>query len=750
MAYLGLHRRLRLQILVSVFLVALSVVTERQKSFAADNATEVTEIRKAADPAAVKTIHAISVDDALSQENQLLGVVHPAEPAVPDLAFIRRISLDLVGRIPSKEEVDEFLAWPEHERRERMIEKRMNDDRFVDRWTTFYADLLRLRSNSEGGSATIAYVHRSLSNNVPYDELCRNLISKNGKAGAVPEVGFILGDGADPMAMAGVTAQVFLGVRVACAQCHDHPFDVWKRKDFYELAAFYGKTRRVESQFTKTIYTTEANESLVLWPPEGVGKMEDRKPITPRFPFELLAEDHPSVVRLNTRRKALAEEKAALLAQQEAASKPDDGLDDLLANADKKVERSTRANDREESLEEARSEVRKIGASGGRNLESAWRMQLAEQITSPRNRYFSRCFVNRVWCELIGRGFVNPLDDFNQTNPPSHPQTLDFLADEFVASGYDLRSLVSSIVSSEVYQRGHSTVVDEKFRGELEKSFLALPARRMNSESLYDSIVTAGHLFEVKHAAGKNMKTVWSELQVTKQPSGGQGLAAMSLTGSNGQAMDGKMAASNDAAAEQSPVYNLEGAIELDFAKILEEVQEGNDEVVVEQMSAMSTEQIEAERMLMKSQENSYAYIERFTRQQLDDNPLFASSFRMASPADPEHFLRVFGQPERVQLGETRDHAPSMRQALMLLNGRLSHEAARVGELEPTHALLIGPQQNLGQAVELAYLEILTRRPSTSEALEGVEMVNASGNPQEGMGDLRWILLNCNEFRFVP
>lgn len=80
--------------------------------------------------------------------------------------------------------------------------------------------------------------------------------------------------------------------------------------------------------------------------------------------------------------------------------------------------------------------------------------------------------MNRVWCELIGRGFVNPLDDFNQTNPPSHPQTLDFLADEFVASGYDLRSLVSSIVSSEVYQRGHSTVVDEKFRGELEESFL--------------------------------------------------------------------------------------------------------------------------------------------------------------------------------------------------------------------------------------------------------------------------------------
>ncbi len=753
MARSGVRRIPRLQVLVLSFLAVLSVGNVLTRLRAADQPKADSATSTATPQAAVTPIHAKSIDDALTQENQIRGVTHPSEPAVTDLAFIRRISLDLIGRIPSKEELDEFLAWPENERRERMIDKRMNDVRFVDRWTTFYADLLRLRSNSEGGSAAIAYVHRSLSNNVPYDELCRQFISKNGKAGAVPEVAFILGDGADPMAMAGVTAQVFLGVRVACAQCHDHPFDVWKRKDFYELAAFYGKTRRVESQFTKTIYTTEAEQSLVLWPPEGVGKLEDRKPITPRFPFELLPEDHPSVVRLNARRKALAEEKAALLAQQESASKPDEALDDLLADADKKVERSTRENDRDESLEETRSEVRKIGAAGGRNLESEWRMQLAEQITSPRNRYFSRCFVNRVWSELIGRGFVNPLDDFTQANPPSHPQTLDYLADEFVASGYDLRTLVRSIVSSEVYQRGHSSVADEKLRKELEESFLALPARRMNSEALYDSIVTAGHLFHVKHPAGKNMKTVWTEMQVVKQPAGGQGLAARSLTGNNGQAMEPSMAsneAASEAASEQAPGYNLEGAIELDFAKILEDSQEGNDEVVVEKMSAMSTEQIEAERMLMKAQENSYAYIERFTRQLLDDNPMFASSFRMASPADPEHFLRVFGQPERVQLGETRDHAPSMRQALMLLNGRLSHEAARVGELEPTHELLVGPKQNIPKAIDLAYLEILTRAPSADELQEGVVMVKNSANPQDGMADLRWILLNCNEFRFVP
>ncbi|MDA1211846.1 MAG: DUF1549 and DUF1553 domain-containing protein [Planctomycetota bacterium] len=693
-----------------------------------------------------------SIDEVLNQENVTRGVKTAPLPLVSDLAFIRRLSVDLIGRIPTTAEIEEFESWPEAERRTMLVDQLMSDDRFVDRWTTFYADLLRLRSNAEGGAAAIAYIHRSLADEVPYDELCRQLISKNGKAGAVPEVGFILGDGADPMAMAGVTSQVFLGIRVACAQCHDHPFDVWKREDFYGLAAFFGKTRRVENQFTNTIYTTEAGDTLVLWPPEGVGKPEERKPMEPRFPFAMLPEDHPSVVRLNARRKALAAEKAALLAQQSAEVDTDDVLDDLLADADKKVEQQTRKEGIDESLAEARTEVRKIGRTGGRNTTSEWRTELAEEITSPRNRYFSRCFVNRVWNELIGRGFVNPLDDFNQNNPPSHPQSLDYLADEFVANGYDLKTLVRMIVTSDIYQRGHTDIAEESVRNELEESFLALPHRRMNSEALYDSIVIAGHLFGVKHEAGKNMKTVWTETRVPKQPGG---LNSPLLAGGDGKSMKREMAAADS--EEPLPGYSLESAVELDFDALLEENPEdlvaADDEgegVKVEQMRAMSKEEIEAERMRMQAQQNSFSYIERFVRQRIDDNPSFISSFRMASPADSEHFLRVFGQPERIQLGETRDHAPSMRQALMLLNGRLSHEAARVGELEPIFEYLVGPRKNIEKAVELAYVEVLTRKPTSQEVEEGVEIVNTADNSLNGVADLRWVLLNCNEFRFVP
>ena len=134
---------------------------------------------------------------------------------------------------------------------------------------------------------------------MPYDEMVRRLIATNGKAGKTPEVGFILGDDADPLAMASITSQVFMGVRIGCAQCHDHPFDVWKRRDFYDMAAFFGKTRRYESQLTRVVYATEAEQTTILWPPEGEAADSERKPIPPKFPFAIDAFDEDA--RLTSR-----------------------------------------------------------------------------------------------------------------------------------------------------------------------------------------------------------------------------------------------------------------------------------------------------------------------------------------------------------------------------------------------------------------------------------------------------------------
>jgi hypothetical protein len=117
----------------------------------------------------------------------------------------------------------------------------------------------------------------------------------------------------------------------------------------------------------------------------------------------------------------------------------------------------------------------------------------------------------------------------------------------------------------------------------------------------------------------------------------------------------------------------------------------------------------------------------------------------MATPAPPAHFLRVFGQPARIGLGEFRDTSSSLRQQLMMLNGRMTHEASRVGPLEPIHKIL---EKDPAAAIVHAYREILTRPPTPAEKTSALSLLSEA--PHAGMADLRWALLNCNEFRFIP
>lgn len=665
-----------------------------------------------------------------------------AMPLVDDSVFLRRIYVDLIGRIPTADEVAEFATWPAATRREQLIDQLLADERFSDRWTIFFADMLRLRSQANGGAALIAYVHNAVKSGMPYDELCRRLIAANGKAGKIPEVGFVLGDDADPLAMASVTSQVFLGVRIGCAQCHDHPFDVWKRRDFYDMAAFYGKTRRFESQLTKIVYATEADQTSILWPPEGVGPAEERKPIAPRFPFPIVesAETPDYIKRL----------KAARAAKIAAIPVVDKGpsVDDLLDSTSDKVEKATSGKLAEElATADAKKDIRKIDVQKGLYKPSELREELALQVTDPRNRYFSRALVNRVWKTLIGRGFVEPVDDFREDNPAALPEALDYLADEFVASDYDLRTLVRLIVTSAAYQRGHApTDIDEPTRVALETQLLATPVRRMFAESLYDSVVTAGHLFQPKHSPGRNERTLREVVRVPKGTKSDEVVKGVPLTAPKG---GGMMAPGAGGPAMAATGYALEDAIELDFNSILKEQDE--EEVALDEMKAMSKEELEAQRMMQqRMMRSSTEYEDKVVTRTVDDNPVFNTSLRMQSPAPEGHFLRIFGQPNRSDLGDLRDDSASMRQALMMLNGRITHEAARVGDLEPMYALLSGKAVNIDKAVQLAYVEILTRTPTAEEVADARQIIGDASSPLEGMADLRWILMNCNEFRFLP
>ena len=181
-----------------------------------------------------------SLGKVLDGENQTLGVTQQALPAVDDLAYLRRLTIDLIGRIPTTEEIQEFESLPAATRRQKAVERLLADERFADRWTVFFADMLRLRTNAEGGAASVAFINRALREGMGWDEMARRMIAASGKSGATPELGFILGDNADPMALAGATAQVidddlrpFAGQRQGV-----RPADSASRAGHYRHASF--------------------------------------------------------------------------------------------------------------------------------------------------------------------------------------------------------------------------------------------------------------------------------------------------------------------------------------------------------------------------------------------------------------------------------------------------------------------------------------------------------------------------------
>ena len=677
------------------------------------------------------------VDTLLTKENAKAKQPLKQAEQIDDLTFLRRVSIDIIGRIPTRAEIEQFQNWPDAERRSKATDKLLADLRFADRWTVFLSDILRIRSNATGGNALLAYIHQALEDNRPWDQLSREMISANGTTGNAPAVGFILGENADPMALAAATAQMFLGVRMQCAQCHNHPFDVWKQKQFYELATYFGKTRRVENQFSRRVYTTEADATTVLWPPER-RKPKVRKPVQPKFPIEL--DEYASVPGFIKRFEAGRSRLQVAAADGQKLK----SIDELLASVNPNKAFDPETGFGRDVTEEVRAAARALDVKGDLYRQSKDRATLAKLITSPYNRYFARNMVNRMWAELIGKGFYEPIDDFQDI--VVHPETLNHLCDEFVASGYDLKALMKMIVSSKVYSMDHlDPALPEAQRLEAEKNFTAAATRRMVSEVLYDSIVIAGHLSSYKWPAGANIRTYTERVRVADGVVEGGGPAPAANAD---PAMDPNMMAMPARGG-----YSLEAQIALNFDDLLKS--ELRKDLAM--MKQMADTDLEAEKRRREEAANrptptgprmKYKYIQ--VERKVDDNPRFGSTMRMATPAPPAHFLRVFGQPGRESLGEFRDNTPSMRQQLMMLNGKAIHEASRVGPMEPMWKYLGGGKQNIDKAIDLAYLEIFTRLPSADERKMAREIIGTGKPALDGMADLRWALLNSNEFRYLP
>ena len=396
---------------------------------------------------------AAAIDALLESRWRELGI--EPSPPLDDAQFVRRIHLELAGRIPTYDETTAFLADASSAKRDAMIESLLASPEYVSHFYNYWADVLRLTERPQRNlvfEPYLAYVKDSIRTNKPYDEWVREMLTADGRLWENPAVGFQLRDDGMPLPYVDNTVRVLLGTQIGCAQCHDHPFDQWTQHQFYELAAFTAGTKTRLSVGTR---------------PGKPGK--DPRPIPP-----------PVVRTLVKEARETKGKKAGGLIQFIQAN----------ATAVSFVDASLRLPhdyqyDDAKPLEKVERELLwgKVPASvahaDGREQFAAW-------MVARTNRQFARTIANRMWKQVMGVGIVEPVDDFREENPPSDPELLEHLTTLMIGLDFDLREFIRVVVSTTAYQRRavlHDPTSAEPFR------FAGPALRRMTAEQLWDSIV---------------------------------------------------------------------------------------------------------------------------------------------------------------------------------------------------------------------------------------------------------------------
>ena len=417
-----------------------------------------------------------ALDPPVFQKLQQLRIP-PSEPA-DDLTFLRRAFLDAIGTLPSVEETRSFLGSSAADKRPKMIDQLLQRPEFVDFWALQLSDLLQNRKErdhdvrgSKGVRAFHEWLRGQVAQNRPWDKLVKDVLLASGDCGAKPQIGYfvtLVGEKkAEESELADSVAQAFLGTRIGCAKCHNHPLEKFTQDDYYHFAAFFSRLSLKREDPMK------GTTSLASVSREEQDQEKRIAEITKAFQGAELA------AKSNTG-EAGAKEKTRMT---DETRKLDEAKKQLvrLRQESKVGVRQPRTKQFMGPQPLDRTPV-KLGPGEDP------REQLAAWITSPGNKNFSGAMMNRLWKHFFGTGLVEQVDDLRASNPPSNPNLWKALNREFVSSGYDLKHVMRLILNSRTYQLSSTTLpgneTDQRF-------YSHYYARRLPAEVLADAISTA-------------------------------------------------------------------------------------------------------------------------------------------------------------------------------------------------------------------------------------------------------------------
>lgn len=377
-------------------------------------------------------------------------------PIAADGEWLRRVYLDVVGHIPPEEVVNEFVDNGGEQKRAAVVERLLKEPDFPRHWATVWANLLvgrRPRSGIASHEALEKFLRDNFAANTPWNEIIYELVSAEGNSDENPAANFLLAHlNNDAVPATALTARLFLGIQVQCTQCHDHPFQSDKQNRFWELNSFFQQTEMVSHAGTTAGSAMGTLDDGTAGQPAGLSELVTRKVGGPMY--------------YETRR---GEMRAV-----------------FPVYAGHKIDPSPTVNRRRE---------------------------LARLIAKGDDRQLALAMVNRTWQHFLGYGFTRPVDDMGPHNPPTHPEVLNRLAKEFVASGYDLKQLIRWICATDAYQRastmGSGNSSDDPTSGAA-PLFTHVYLKPMSAEQLYDSLLLATR-------AKSSARTDWNDVGRRRQ-----------------------------------------------------------------------------------------------------------------------------------------------------------------------------------------------------------------------------------------
>ena len=343
------------------------------------------------------------IDDLVIAKWKALNIAPSAQ--VTDSGFIRRAYLDAAGILPTAEEVEDFLADRSPDKRKKLIDALLERDEFVDYWAYKWSDLLLVSSKKLRPNAVRSYynwIRDSVKENKPWDKFAREIFTSSGNTRDMGELNyFVLHK--DPIEVAENVTQAFLGQKLTCARCHNHPLEKWTQKQYYQFANLFSRVGfKNGDEPGDTVVFTKVTGNI----------------------------NHPRLMK----------------------PLPPAPLDGEPMSLDSTADR---------------------------------RVHFANWLTSPKNPFFARTLVNRVWGNFMGRGLTEPVDDVRATNPASNEELFAALSKDFVEHGFDVKRLIGTIMNSAAYQLSSEANATNQSDNKYYSKYIV---KRLSGEVLLDAM----------------------------------------------------------------------------------------------------------------------------------------------------------------------------------------------------------------------------------------------------------------------